>query len=138
MTLAAMITNNATQAEALEARLVVFAVAMIHIANRLDRTLAGRHVAGQIVRSGTSAAPNYAEARSAESRADFIHKLRIAMKELNETSVWLRILASSGLSRADDLRAAIAECYALRCIVGASLRTARLNASRDDSPPDQP
>ncbi len=113
----------------LEDRLVDFAVTIVHLANRLDRTLAGRHVAGQIVRSGTAAAPNYAEACSAESRADFIHKLRIAAKELGETSVWLRILAESGLAGTNDLQPLFAECDALRCIIGASLRTARRNAA---------
>ena len=62
-----------SKADALEERLVEFAVGVIPIANRLSESFAGRHIAGQIIRSGTSSAPNYAEARSAESRADFIH-----------------------------------------------------------------
>src|SRR5881396_3274380 len=62
----------------------------------IDKTFQGRHVANQILRSGTAGAPNYAEARGAESRADFIHKMRIVQKELNETAVWIRsILAEN-------------------------------------------
>ncbi len=125
---AVRLPSSGSQAEALEERLVDFAVNIIHLGNRLDHTLAGKHVAGQIVRSGTSAAPNYAEARSAESRADFVHKVRIAVKELNETSIWLRIIAKSGLSRTEDLPTRVQECDALRRILGASLRTARLNS----------
>jgi four helix bundle protein len=106
--------------EVLEQRLVSFAVRVIPLANRLSTTFAGKHVAGQLLRSGTSAAPNYAEARSAESRADFIQKIRIAVKELNETSIWLRKTALvEGLA---------AECNELRRILGASLRTARVAA----------
>ena len=114
--------------EVLEQRLVSFAVRIIPLANRLSTTFAGKHVAGQLLRSGTSAAPNYAEARSAESRADFIHKIRIAVKELNETSIWLRIVADSQLLKTALVEGLAAECNELRRILGASLRTARMAA----------
>jgi four helix bundle protein len=118
-----------SRAEALEERLVDFAVAIIPIANRLGESFAGRSLAGQIIRSGTAAAPNYAEARSAESRADFIHKLRIAIKELNETGVWLRIITKAKLLPGMNLLPATQECGELRRIIGASLRTARLRGA---------
>ena len=89
--------------EMLEERLIDLAVRVISLANRLAPSFAGKHIANQIVRSGTSPAPNYAEARSAESRADFIHKPRIVVKELNETSVWLRITAKSSLVKPELL-----------------------------------
>jgi four helix bundle protein len=114
--------------EVLEQRLVSFAVRVIPLANRLSTTFAGKHVAGQLLRSGTSAAPNYAEARSAESRADFIQKIRIAVKELNETSIWLRIIADSQLLKTALVEGLAAECNELRRILGASLRTARVAA----------
>jgi four helix bundle protein len=76
-----------TAADALQERFVSFAVKIIDLAAHLPKTTAGRHVGGQILRSGTSPAPNYAEARGAESRADFVHKLRVAAKELNETGI---------------------------------------------------
>src|SRR6185436_13346279 len=90
-------SGSQSQADELEERLVEFAVRIVKLSASLPRTPAGRHVAGQILRSGTSPAPNYGEARGAESLADFIHKLRIVLKELNETSIWLRVIQRSGL-----------------------------------------
>ena len=116
-------------ADKLEERLIEFAVRILRLANRLSTFFAGRHIAGQIVRSGTSPAPNYSEARSAESKADFIHKLRIVVKELNETSVWLRIIARGELVQPALIAGLSEECDELRPIIGASLRTARLRAN---------
>ena len=76
----------------LEERLIDFAVRIIRAAETLPKTKAGNHIAGQIIRCGTSPAPNYGEAQSAESRADFIHKMRICLKELRETRVWLLMI----------------------------------------------
>jgi len=118
-----------SKADALEERLVEFAVGVIPIANRLSESFAGRHLAGQIIRSGTSAAPNYAEARSAESRADFIHKLRIAFKEPNETAIWLRVITKGNLLPGVPFSELIQECDELRRIIGASVRTARIRAT---------
>jgi len=123
--------------EILEDRLIDFAVRIIPLANRLSTTFAGKHIAGQILRSGTSAAPNYGEARSAESRADFIHKLRIAVKELNETSIWLRIVARSGLLKPRLLLGLSGECDELKRILGASLRTARLRGAKSQMSDNQ-
>lgn len=80
-----------SRADELEERLIDFAVRIVKLSASLPKTPAGKHVAAQILRSGTSPAPNYGEARGAESSADFIHKLRIVLKELNETSIWLRV-----------------------------------------------
>ncbi|MEM9018393.1 MAG: four helix bundle protein, partial [Verrucomicrobiota bacterium] len=63
----------------LEDRLVSFAADVIDVVDALPKTRAGNHIASQLIRSGTSAAPNYGEAQSAESRKDFIHKLKIAL-----------------------------------------------------------
>src|SRR5687767_12229661 len=79
-------------ADELEERLIGFAVRIVILSANLPKTPAGRHIAGQIMRSGTSPAPNYGEARGAESHADFVHKLRIVVKELNETAIWLRVI----------------------------------------------
>jgi hypothetical protein len=81
---AVMAKSPQSRADELEERLVDFAVRVVKLSARLPRTPAGRHMAGQILRSGTSPAPNYGEARGAESSADFVHKLRIVLKELNE------------------------------------------------------
>ncbi|RLB14252.1 MAG: four helix bundle protein, partial [Deltaproteobacteria bacterium] len=66
----------------LEDRLIDFAVRVIRTAESLPKTKVGRHIAGQLVRCGTSPAANYGEAQSAESRSDFIHKIKICLKEL--------------------------------------------------------
>jgi hypothetical protein len=74
-------SNQQLRANELEERLIDFAVRIVRLSANLPRTAAGRHIAGQIMRSGTSAAPNYGEARGAESQADFVHKLAIVLKE---------------------------------------------------------
>jgi len=126
MTVAA--TTSQTKAEQLQERLIVFAVRILPLANRLNGTFAGKHIADQLLRSGTAAAPNYAEARSAESKADFVHKLRIAIKELNETDVWLQVIQRSGLLKAELLDGMLTEVGELKRILGASIHTARRNA----------
>ncbi len=92
-------TPKTTQSKAdeLEERLIDFAVRIIWLSAALPKTPAGKHIAGQILRSGTSPAPNYGEARGAESHADFVHKLGVVLKELNETSIWLRVIDRSQL-----------------------------------------
>ena len=77
------------------------------------------------MRSGLAVAPNYAEARAAESRSDFIHKLRIVLKELNETKSWLEQIVAIGLFSRDKLVAVIAENQELCYIIAASIKTAR-------------
>jgi len=117
--------GNQTQADELEDRLIDFAVRIIKLSNTLYRTAAGKHVAGQILRSGTSPAPNYGEARAAESHADFIHKLKIVAKELNETLIWLKIAKRSGLLKPELLDDLITENVELSRIMTASVKTVR-------------
>ena len=114
----------------LEERMIEFAARIISFATDLPQALGSRHIALQILRSGTAAAPNYAEARDAESRADFVHKLGIVQKELNETSVWLRILCRANLGKDDRLVALLEENVELARIVGASVRTAKLRSPK--------
>jgi four helix bundle protein len=118
-------------ADALEERLIDFAVRIIKLSASLPKTPAGKHIAGQILRAGTSPAPNYGEARGAESHADFIHKLRIVLKELNETSIWLRIIKRSCLLREELLAGIIDENTSLSKIFTASLKTTRAKRSND-------
>ena len=77
--------SGTTKANELEDRMIDFAVQIIKVADALPESPAGRHISRQLLRSGTSPAPNDAEARGAESNADFVHKLKIALKVLNET-----------------------------------------------------
>src|SRR4030095_6613513 len=118
-------SRSQSVADRLEDRLIDFAVRIIKLTNRLPRTPAGKHIAGQLLRCGTSPAPNYGEARGAESRPDFIHKLRVVLKELNETSIWLRIIDRSQLLKAELLVDLIEENRELCKIFATSLKTAR-------------
>ena len=120
--------SKASQSKAgeLEERLIDFAVRIIKLTSRLPKTPAGKHIAGQILRSGTSPAPNYGEARGAESTADFVHKLGVVLKELNETSIWLRVIVRSEILRRELLTDITEENSELCKIIGSSLRTARI------------
>jgi len=89
--------GDQAKADELQNRLEEFAARIIKLADNLPGSKAGQHIAGQVLRSGTSPAPNYGEARGAESRADFKHKLGIVQKELNETVIWLRVIRLTGL-----------------------------------------
>ena len=104
--------------------LIEFAVHIIKITTKLPKSSAGKHVANQLLRSGTSPAPNYAEARSAESKNDFIHKLKIVLKELNETKVWLQIIIRSQFEMDGVPIGLHNECDELCRIINASVTTA--------------
>ncbi len=105
-------------------RLIDFAVAMIKLSSSLPKTKAGNHVAGQLLRCGTSPAPNYGEARGAESANDFVHKLGIVLKELNESGIWLEMVKRSEMLRWDIIQPLMQECTELSKITSASIRTA--------------
>ena len=79
----------------IESRLVDLAVRIINLSDNLPNKRSANHITGQILRSGTSPAAHYAEARSAESGRDFQHKLKICLKELNESRIWLKIIIKS-------------------------------------------
>jgi four helix bundle protein len=112
------------KAQELEDRLIDFAVMVIDIVEALPNSKAGNHIAGQLVRSGTSPAPNYGEARSAESRKDFIHKMKISLKELRETLIWLKVILRKKMAERSILVSAISECEELISIFVASTKTA--------------
>ncbi len=117
-------------ADAFQERLVLFAVRIIDMVNCLPKTTEGRHIAGQVLRSGTSPALNYAEARGAESRADFVHKLRIGVKELNETGIWLLIVLKARMAPETLVAGLAKENHELACILSASIRTARAKGAQ--------
>ena len=106
-------------------RMLLFSARIIRLTNALPRSFAARHIAGQIVRSGTSPGANYEEARAAESSRDFVHKLGICLKELRETLYWLRVIAQSGLLPKSKVEEIIGEADELCRIVAASILTAK-------------
>ena len=104
-------------------RLLDFAVRIIKLAQTLPKTMAGKHISGQILGCGTSAGANYEEARGAESKADFKHKLGITLKELREALFWLKVLDRSKLLSSKRLADIIQEADELCRIIGKSILT---------------
>jgi len=109
----------------IQQRLNNFGARVTRVAKMLPETTEGRYISRQVLRSGLAAAPNYAEARAAESRADFIHKLRVVLKELNETRSWLEQIVANELFSREKMGKLIAENQELCWIIAASVKTAR-------------
>ena len=109
----------------LEDRLVDFAISVIDIVEGLPNGKATNHISSQLVRSGTSPAPNYSESLSAESKQDFIHKIKIALKELRESRVWLKIIIRKRYFHEENVvESVFNECEELIRILSASVKTA--------------
>jgi four helix bundle protein len=108
----------------LEDRLLEFAVAVVELTDDLPNTRAGNHIAGQLLRCGTSPYGHHGEVESAESRKEFIHKLKVCLKELRETRRWLRLVSRlKKMNRDPRLVACLAEAEELIRIFVASVRT---------------
>ena len=124
----AEINNLSKRKFDLEERLIDFSVLIIEVSEGLHGSPAGKHISGQIVRSGTSPALHYGEAQSAESRADFVHKLKVLLKELRETLVGLKIIKRVPLAnKMEIIDKGIVECNELIAIFNKSVETARNN-----------
>jgi len=111
-------------------RLLESAVRIGKVVDALPDTRLGRHVAGQLVRCWTSPPPNYEEARAAESRADFVHKLGICLKELRESRAWIRLIVEAELLPEARMADLLDECTQLCKIVGQSIVTAKGKKTR--------
>lgn len=109
----------------LSTRLWDFAARVGRVVDALPDSRLGRHVAGQLVRSGTSAPPNYDESGAAERRADFVHKLSVALKELRETRGWLRFIVKAELLSGAKMTGLVDEAGQLCRILGKSVLTAK-------------
>ena len=107
----------------IQERLIAFAVAIIKFCSSLPKTPEGKHIAGQLLRCGTSPAPNYGEARGGESTRDFIHKLGVVLKELNESGIWLEIIKRAGLLDLNVVEPLSDECTELCKIISSSIQT---------------
>ena len=106
-------------------RLIDFAVRVIRLVQSLPNNMCGRHIAGQLLRSGTSAGANYEEARGAESRADFSHKIGVAWKEAKESLYWLKVVHRTELVKRSRIADLIDEADQLCAILNRSRSTAR-------------
>lgn len=115
----------------IQERLVRLAVQLVRICDKIPETRTGGHIASQLLRSGTSPAPNYAEARGAESDKDFVHKLKVVLKELNESLVWLSIIREGEMLEPEELQKADEECTALCRITAASIKTVKARCATE-------
>jgi four helix bundle protein len=111
--------------EELSERLLDFAARCGKVVDALPETRLGRHLANQLVRCGTSPAPNYEEACAAESPRDFVHKLSIVLKELRESRVWIRLIVKANLLPAERMADLADESTQLGNIIAKSIVTAK-------------
>ncbi len=113
----------------LEERLLQYSVDIVKFVSTLPNTRVGNHIAGQMLRSGTSPYPNHGEGRAAESAKDFVHKFRICLKELRETKCWLRLVERLNIAKSkSELDYLLQETEELIKIFVTSIRTAKINA----------
>ena len=119
----------------LEERLINFAVSVIEIAEKMRKTYTGTHLGAQLIRSSSSAALNYGEAQSAESRKDFVHKMKVVLKELRETFVNLKIVQKAKLYTAENMQSILIENNELISIFVTSVETARKNLTIKEGKP---
>ena len=108
-------------------RFMKFVVTILKLERELLKTYSGRHIYGQLFRAGTSAGANYEEARAGESRADFIHKMQIVLKELRESHFWIKLIVASKLITSEDdlLKILYTESEELKNIIAKSVITAK-------------
>jgi four helix bundle protein len=118
-------------------RLLSFAARIGKVVDALPDTRLARHIASQLVRSGTSPAPNYEEGRAAESRKDFVHKLSIALKELRETRYWLKLILQTELIPNHKIAEILDESDQLCRILGQSLSTTKGTNSKSQPRVDE-
>ncbi len=117
----------------LEDRLVKVAVSCLEICDRLPRTRIGFNLEHQLSKSATAAALNFGEAQAAESAADFIHKLKIVLKELRETIINLKIIIAKPLVEGPFMDAVPIEANQLMAIFFQSIKTAKENQHKRNS-----
>jgi len=112
----------------LEERLITFAVLIIQFIEAMPNSKAANHLSGQLLRSGTSPALNYGEAQSGESNSDFLHKIKVVLKELRETLVCLKIIHQSrNYSSEESIKNLLKEADELVAIFVTSVKTAEKN-----------
>jgi len=128
-------TTGSQRAKRLQSRLIEFGAECCVVVRGRHADFRRSHIAKQLVRSSTAPAAVCAEARQAESRRDFLHKMRVCLKELRETAVWLRLAARE--RPAGNLDTLTHECSELIAIFVASVKTAEANAHRQSNNPDR-
>ncbi|MGD0709787.1 MAG: four helix bundle protein [Bacteroidales bacterium] len=124
-----MVNNKNNFAEIMSERFLEFAAIIIKLETKLCKTYAGRHIYGQLFRAGSSSGANYEESIAAESKADFIHKTQVTLKEVRESNFWLRLIKKSNLINDEDsdLKFLLQESFEYIKIFSSSLVTAKSN-----------
>ena len=118
----------------IEDRLLEYAALIVRLSERLPNTRAANHVGGQLLRSGTSPLFNHGEAQAAESPKDFVHKMKVCLKELRESERALRLVAKVPLTEdSAEVKALLQETDELIRIFVTSIRTAQANKVREDA-----
>ncbi len=130
---------NSSRQYDLEERLLCFTERLIDVVEAMPAKRVSNHIANQLTRCGTSPLANYSEAQSAESRADFVHKLKVALKELREVRVWLLLVQRKELvGPPEAMGPLLGECDELISILFASIRTAQKNMRDEGALPTAP
>jgi four helix bundle protein len=119
--------NNQSKDQELADRLLRFAVLVIQLCAKLPKSEIGNLVRTQLLKCGTSPGANYEEARGAESRSDFIHKMGIVLKELKESRYWLRVIVNVPLLDRGLVHPVYIECEELIAIIAKSIFTVKKN-----------
>ena len=121
------VTAMGSFSDDLSERFMNFVVKIIILEKQLCKTYSGRHIFGQLFRAGTSAGANYEEARAGESRADFIHKMQIVLKELRESHFWIKLIIKTKIITTGDevLKFLFNESKELSSIIAKSVVTAK-------------
>ena len=114
----------------LDERLLEYGARIVRLVGSLPKTLVGKRIGDQLLRSGTSAGANYEEAQGAESKDDFIHKLHISVKELRESNYWLRLLIKAGVVPPHRMAGLLDESDQLRAMLSKALATAKGKAKQ--------
>lgn len=120
--------------ERMSERFMAYIVGILKLEKQLCKTFSGRHIYGQLFRSGTSCGANFEEARAAESKADFVHKMQIVLKELRESHFWVKLIISAKLIHSEDeiLKILNDESKELSNITAKSIVTAKAKIKKPD------
>lgn len=120
------------QGHLFEDRFLDFAVDVVRFLGTLKRSYITAHIGKQLLRAATSMGANYEESRGAESRADFVHKLQVVLKESREAVFWLRVLHKAAIGDTTTVAGLLSECRQLSKIVGSSVVTAKSRLNQDE------
>lgn len=113
----------------IQERIIQFAARIIKFCEAMPKTMAGNQIAGELLRSGLTPAAHHSGAINALEASDFINSLRIAVKDLNESEVWLRIIIAGDILPENKVDPLLDECKQLQRIIKAGIKTALETAS---------